>query len=185
MPPQPVPGASAGPGRPGRPGRERVASAYSPAEWRLLTRLPGQVIVAAMLTGAGPATRTRTVRSGVAGLAAIAAGRASDSDLVRAVARDIYAGAEEWPAGGRTVDRAAAVVGLFPTCRAVARLLAESDPADSAAYRQWVQSVAARVCAARHRDPRTGEAARRAGEAPLCAVDRRFLDDLGVALGLP
>jgi hypothetical protein len=27
-------------------------------------------------------------------------------------------------------------------------VLARADPADSAAYRQWIQSIAARVCAA-------------------------------------
>ena len=63
---------------------------YSATEWALLTRLPGRVLVAAVSTGPVPAHRA--VAEGVAGLAGIAAGRAFDSDLVRAVVATIYAG---------------------------------------------------------------------------------------------
>ncbi|PSK62311.1 hypothetical protein B0E53_05792 [Micromonospora sp. MH33] len=45
-----------------------------------------------------------------------------------------------------------------------------ADPADSAAYRQWVESVAARVC--------------RAGGTAPSPADRRFLDRLAGALDL-
>lgn len=141
-------------GAAGRP----VASAYSTAEWRLLTRLPGQVVIAAIGSpGAGPRDR---VADAVAGLDAIAAGRAFDSDLVREVAATIYA---ETDRDLTLVEPAGPPADVLERCRAVVRLLAaRADPADAAAYRQWVQSTGARV-------GRTAEP---------------FLADLGRALGL-
>ena len=81
---------------------------------------------------------------GLAGLAAVAAGRSFDSDLVRAVATAIYARHDGEPPVG--VAGRADQGDLLGACRAAARVLARrADPADSAAYRQWVQSVAAGV----------------------------------------
>ncbi|MEU4716542.1 hypothetical protein AB0F73_23215, partial [Micromonospora purpureochromogenes] len=95
------------------------------------------------------------------------AGRASDSDLVRAVVTAIYARHDGAPT---QTDRLTDMVDLLAACRAAVRVLGRrADPADSAAYRQWVESVAARVC--------------RAGDPPGPA-DRRLLDRLGGALGL-
>ncbi|SCE76688.1 hypothetical protein GA0070564_101810 [Micromonospora mirobrigensis] len=150
----------------GRRAAPLTTAVYSAAEWELLTSLPGRVLVAA--AAPGPGRPHRGVTAGLAGLDAVAAGRAFDSDLVRAVVAAIYArhdGAQ--PPTARLTD----VVDLLAACRATVRVLTRrADPADSAAYRQWVESVAARVC-------------RAAGAVPSPA-DRRFLDRLGVALGL-
>jgi len=160
--------AAGGPERPGRRGTSLGTALYSAAEWRLLARLPGRVMVVS-------ATRriAEPVAPGLAGLEGIAAGRASDSDLVRAVVAAVYAEAEvasETYAQVNTVDE------VFAECaRAVEVLTGRADPADSAAYRQWVQSVAARVCRAARPEPDDG------GADP---DDQRFLAQLGAALGL-
>jgi hypothetical protein len=156
-------------GRPpvGGPAGRSVASAYSPAEWRLLTRLPGQVVSAALAAFAGgPGDK---VAHAVAGLDGIAAGRSFDSDLVRAVAAAIYAESDR----DLTLDEAASPpTEVLARCRSIARLLARrADPADAAAYLQWVQSTAARVASA-------------APEPGGNAANRWFLTDLGRALGL-
>ncbi|MFI9644331.1 hypothetical protein ACIG87_30500 [Micromonospora sp. NPDC051925] len=148
----------------GRRAAPLTTAVYSAAEWDLLTTLPGRVLVAA--ASPGPGRPARDVAAGLVGLDAVAAGRASDSDLVRAVVATIYArhdGAAA-PTGGL-----AGLADLPPVCRAAVRVLRRrADPADSAAYRQWVESVAVRVC-------RTGDPG---------PADRRFLDRLGDALGL-
>lgn len=153
-----------------------AAPRYSAADWRLLTRLPRRIVVAAVDAGSD---RDLAVAAGLAGLEGIAAGRAFDSELVRAVASAIYAESEPSPADPEAAaDGAPGPDGLFGACRAAVRLLAEqADPADSAAYRHWAQSIAARV--------------RRASRGPgdpaddrISAADRSFLDDLGHALDL-
>ncbi len=146
------------------------AGPYSTTEWDLLTGLPGRVIVAAAQPG--PGRPARGVSAGVAGLDAVAAGRAFDSDLVRAVVAEIYARHDGAPLSAAHTD----LVDVLAACRTVVRVLdRRADPADSAAYRQWVQSVAARVC---------GTASAAFPGAALAPVDRRLLDRLGVALGL-
>ncbi|QOC93796.1 hypothetical protein [Micromonospora craniellae] len=148
-----------------------IAVGYSATEWELLTGLPGRVIVVAARPGPGRAYSP--VAAGLAGLDAVAAGRVFDSDLIRAVVAAIYArhdGASEAGVGpGDPVD-------LLAACRTAVRVLERrADPADSAAYRQWVQSVGARVC-------RTASAA--VPDVALAPADRRFLDRLGGALAL-
>lgn len=98
----------------------------------------------------------------------MAAGRGFDSDLVRAVVAAIYARHDGTaPRDERLTD----LVDLLAACRAAIRVLdRRADPADSAAYRQWVESVAARVC--------------RSAAGESSPADRRFLDRLGGALGL-
>lgn len=140
---------------------------YSAAEWDLLANLPSWTVVVAVTQASGQ----QGVAAGLAGLDAVAAGRSFDSDLVRAVVATIYArhdGSASAP-GGPLADTAR----LLAVARTAARLLERADPADSAAYRQWVQSVAARVC--RAGSNRGGAVAR---------GDRRLLDRLGDALGL-
>ncbi|MEU4398406.1 hypothetical protein ACIQH6_04310 [Micromonospora orduensis] len=154
----------------GRRAAPLTTAVYSAAEWDLLTSLPGRVLVAA--AAPGPGRPERGVPAGLAGLDAVAAGRAFDSDLVRAVVAAIYARHDGAPQSG---ERLTDLVDLLAACRAAVRVLRRrADPADSAAYRQWVQSVAARVCRA---------APGSAGQPPSPA-DRRFLDRLGGALGL-
>lgn len=149
VPDGPPPAHSAGAGS--------LASPYPAADWRLLVRLPGRVLTAALAGQADdPGGR---VHSAVTGLAAIAAGRHFDSDLVRAVANAIYAeagapGAEvEAPGAGVEAPGRAPVDrgdrdGVLRACRTAVAVLDRADPADSAAYRQWVQSVAARTAGA-------------------------------------
>ncbi|MGC4877986.1 hypothetical protein ACLQ26_17225 [Micromonospora sp. DT43] len=154
----------------GRRAAPLTTAVYSAAEWDLLTSLPARVLVAAAAPGAG--RPERGVLAGLAGLDAVAAGRGFDSDLVRAVVAAIYARHDGAPA---PAERLTDLVDLLVACRAAVRVLAQrADPADSAAYRQWVQSVAARVCRAV-----PGPGGRLASPA-----DRRFLDRLGDALGL-
>ncbi|MFF5051785.1 hypothetical protein ACFY1S_01185 [Micromonospora sp. NPDC000663] len=154
----------------GRRAAPLTTAAYSAAEWDLLTSLPGRVLVAA--AAPGPGRPERGVPAGLAGLDAVAAGRAFDSDLVRAVVAAIYARHDGAPQPG---ERLTDLVDLLAACRAAVRVLRRrADPADSAAYRQWVQSVAARVC----------RAAPGAAGQPPSPADRRFLDRLGRALGL-
>ncbi|MEV4489036.1 hypothetical protein AB0K04_02860 [Micromonospora coxensis] len=149
----------------GRRAAPLTTAVYSAAEWDLLTTLPGRVLVAA--ASPTPGRPPRGVAAGLAGLDAVAAGRAFDSDLVRAVVAAIYARHDGAPA---PADRLADLVDLLAACRAAVRVLRRrADPADSAAYRQWLESVAVRVC---HADDLTGPA------------DRRFLQRLGHALEL-
>ncbi|GAB7041913.1 MULTISPECIES: hypothetical protein [Catenuloplanes] len=152
------------------------ASPIPAAQWTLLVRLPGRVVIAA--TSAEHDSPGRTVAEGLAGLAAIAAGRASDSDLVRAVVAAVYAETDEdGPDAEEFTDPVAGLAAVLAASREAARVLAEhADPADSAAYRQWIQAIAAKVCAA----ARSGHVA-----GPRVSADeRRFLTDLGAALGL-
>ena len=58
--------------------RQRTELPFRRAEWELLVRLPGRVVVAATSAHVDPARRT-TVAEGLAGIDAIAAGRASAS----------------------------------------------------------------------------------------------------------
>ncbi|MEV0733562.1 hypothetical protein [Polymorphospora sp. NPDC050346] len=166
---------SGGPVFPGRPVGQLSTLAYPAAEWELLTRLPSRIVVAA--ASAESDDPGHRVREGLAGLEGIAAGRAFDSELVRVVASTIYAEHEQdRPATGR----APALADVLGSCREAVRVLgARADPADSAAYRQWVQSIAARVCRAHRAGGVAG-----AGDEPVSTAGRRFLDDLGAALGL-
>lgn len=147
----------------GRPGAlaQRVGRDYPHSEWALLTALPRDVLVAATAVRSGRAPRT--VADGLAGLDAIAAGRSFDSDLVRAVVAAIYAESGDAAALPCPVT----AVAVFAECRrAVTALTARADAADSAAYRYWVQHVAARALG---------------GDA---GPERAFLAGLGAALGL-
>ncbi|MEU1587221.1 hypothetical protein [Micromonospora sp. NPDC005710] len=158
----------------GRRATPLTTAVYSAAEWDLLTSLPGRVLVAA--AAPGPDRTERGVAASLAGLDAVAAGRASDSDLVRAVVATIYARHDGAPP---PAERLTDMVGLLAACRAASRVLRQrADPADSAAYRQWVQSVAARICRA------VPGAGARLVDPPASPADRRFLDRLGVALDL-
>lgn len=150
----------------GRRAAPLTTAVYSAAEWDLLTELPGRVLVAA--ASPGPGRPPRGVSAGLAGLDAVAAGRASDSDLVRAVVSAIYA---RHDGSSARDERLTDMVDLLAACRAAVRVLQRrADPADSAAYRQWIESVAARVG--------------RASVGESTPADRRFLERLAGALGL-
>src|SRR2546421_6194986 len=93
-------------------------------EWELLVKLPGRVVVAA--TSAEADTARRTVVEGLAGIDAIAAGRASASRLVRDVVAAIYAeNDEDRPTAEEVHDRAGGITEVLGACRQAGRLLAE------------------------------------------------------------
>ena len=149
---------------------------YRRDEWELLVRLPGRVVVAA--TSAEADSARRTVVEGLAGIDAIAAGRASASRLVRDVVAAIYAetGAEE-PAAEEFHDRSAGIAEVLDACRTVGRLLrTRAGREDRDAYRHWLEAIAARVCQA----SRSGGVLGLGG--PLVSpAEQRFLADLGAA----
>lgn len=147
-----------------------LGSAFRAEEWERITALPAEVMIACTATWAEPPRRT--VAAGLAGLDAIAAGRAFDSDLVRAVVAAIYA--EPEPEEERTYPTERARV--LADCRQVSGILrAHADPADAAAYKHWVQQVAVRVCRAGGiRPDQLG--------APATGMERSLLDDLTLAL---
>jgi hypothetical protein len=212
MPSQPAPGHPTS----SRKLTDLASLNFLPGEWEVLTGLPAQVVIAATAVADGEFSlhdhgvreltprvhdARQTVAEGLAGLDAIAAGRAFDSDLVRAVVAAIYAENDGRSTGdGRShlaafdgVDpirqaRAAAPAAhdhrrpaeVLASCRSVTAVLsARADPADSAAYRQWLQSIAARVCEAAS----SGELLGLGGDL-LSDAEREFLDELGSALGL-
>lgn len=151
-----------------------AASGFAAPEWRLITQLPAEVMVTTVATQDSGGPRY-TVAEGLAGLDAIAAGRVSDSDLVRAVVAAIYA--EPEPEADRpfpAADRGQ----VLADCRRVAEILRSSaDPADAAAYCHWVQQVAVRVC----RAARSGGVFGLSGER-IDPPEQAFLDDLAAAL---
>src|SRR5439155_10357647 len=128
--------------------RQRTEVPFRRAEWDLLVRLPGRVVVAA--TSAQADTPRRTVAEGLAGIDAIAAGRASASRLVRDVVAAIYAETEEdQPVAEEFRDREAGIGDVLLSCRTAGRLIAErAGREDCDAYRHWLEAIAARVCRA-------------------------------------
>src|SRR2546421_4830045 len=149
---------------------------YRRDEWELLVKLPGRVVVAA--TSAEADTARRTVVEGLAGIDAIAAGRASASRLVRDVVAAIYAeNDEDRPTAEEFHDRAGGITDVLGACRQAGRLLAErAGREDRDAYRHWLESIAARVC----RASRSGGLLGVGG--PLVSIaEQRFLAELGAA----
>ncbi|HEY8473089.1 MAG TPA: hypothetical protein VIL37_10715 [Natronosporangium sp.] len=173
------------------------ASGFTAQQWRLITKLPAEVMIATIAIrdgdspddddSGGVRRRRHTVAEGLAGLDAIAAGRSSDSDLVRAVVAAIYAEPEEdRPEQPAHRDPQALRTQVLADCRQANEILrAVADPADGAAYRHWVQQVAVRVCAAARSGGVLGLGVEPSfpgqpagGEADL----DRFLAELGAAL---
>jgi hypothetical protein len=156
---------------------QATSLAFAPDEWALLIHLPARVMIAA--TSAEPDTARRTVAEGIAGLDAIAAGRSSDSDLVRGIVTAIYAESDdEPPTAEEFTDRPAGLSDVLAACRTASAILADrADPADAAAYRHWLETIAARVCAA----SRSGGVLGLGGER-VSAAEHRFLADLSAAL---
>lgn len=160
-----------------------VDTLFTRAEWDLLVKLPGKVVIAA--TSAEADSPARTVAEGLAGLDAIAAGRSSDNPLVRRVVATIYtepdtaepdegvATAEEF------VDRAAGLAGVLDACRVAAGVLARrAEPDDRRAYQAWIFSIADRVCGVSRSGGVLG-----IGGVAVSPAEREFLADVTVALG--
>ena len=153
--------------------RQRTEVPLRREEWDLLVRLPGRLVVASTSALADPVRRT--VTEGLAGIDAIAAGRASTSRLVRDVVAAIYAEVDDdQPPAEEFADRAAGIAGVFGACRRARRLLAErASRADADAYRQWLESIAGRVC----RAARSGRSFGVGGQ-PASPAELRFLAEL-------
>jgi hypothetical protein len=114
--------------------RSTIAPSFTAVEWDLLVGLPGRVLVAA--TAADPGGGVETA---LAGMEAIASGRAHTSRLVQDVVTAIYS--------ERAADRlpgAEDPATLLTDCRAAARTLDRRAPdADAAAYREWLVHIVA------------------------------------------
>src|SRR5262245_22803569 len=123
-------------------------AAFTPQEWELLVRLPGQVVIAA--TSAEPDHPKRTVAEGLAGLDAIAAGLSSENQLVRNVVSTIYAErSTDAPSAEEFADPSEGLAMVLMACHEAAALLdSRAYPQDRLAYQDWVASIASRVCEA-------------------------------------
>jgi hypothetical protein len=156
--------------------RSRTEVPFGREEWDLLVRLPGRVVVAA--TSLQTDTRLGTVAQGLAGIAAIAAGRASASGLVRDVVAAVYAeGDDEQPVAEEFPDRSAGIVAVLDACRTAGRLLNRRVGREECeAYGHWLEAIAARVW----RAARTGGVPGLGGR-PVSPVQQRFLAELGAA----
>jgi hypothetical protein len=151
----------------------RTAGTFAAEDWRLLIRLPAEVMVAAI--GAQGDGGRRTVAEGLAGLDAIAAGRSSDSELVRAVVTAIYSEPEDDDDQAQGAD---GMEQVLEHCRRAAEVLRMgADPADADAYREWVRLVAAQVCDA----SRSGGVLGLSGER-IDGGAQELLDELAAAL---
>ncbi len=159
------------------PSRSSTHTTLSHAEWDLLVRLPGQVVIAA--TSAGADTPDRTLAEGLAGLNAIAAGRSSTNPLVRRVVETIYAERDDDVATtAEFVDRSVGQSLVLASCREAAAILTQHcAEEDRAAYRRWLESIAERVG-----DASTSGAARQ-GSGQISPDERRFLNAVSAALG--
>jgi hypothetical protein len=127
--------------------RSTITPSFRASEWDVLTRLPGRVLIAAMNAEAvdGPA-RPGSVTDGLAGLEAIAAGRASGSRLIQDVVAAIYSEqAPEMPdlalAG---TDARRAVIQVLADARSAVRMLSRRvSEDDTRAYREWLVQITA------------------------------------------
>ena len=151
---------------------------FNSAEWDLLVRLPGQIVVAS--TSAEADSPRRTVAEGLAGLDAIAAGLDSPNPLVRRVVGMIYAERDDdAPAAEEFDDRAVGLAGVLATCRLAATLLGtRCPPGDLEAYAGWLRAIADRVTHASRSGGVLG-----IGGAHVSAAEQQFLVDLDRALG--
>jgi hypothetical protein len=149
--------------------RSAVAPSFPQAEWDLLVSLPGRVLIAATLVERD--RLTHTVTEGLAGIEAIAAGRASPSRLLRDVVATIYAEQVDDTDPREFADRRSGIASVLADCRTAARTLERrATCGDGAAYRDWLVDIAVTVCSAT-----------RAG-GRMTPVERRFLADLSLAL---
>src|SRR5256714_12759253 len=116
---------------------QRTATPFTRAEWERLVTLPGRVVVAA--TSAQVDSARHTVAEGLAGIDAIAAGRASASRLVRDIVAAIY----DEPDDAELTDRPLDIAGVLADCRTAARLLTErAGRLETDADRHWPGALA-------------------------------------------
>jgi hypothetical protein len=149
--------------------RSTIALSFPPAEWDLVVRLPGRVLIAVTAVDRG---RVRhTVADGLAGMEAIAAGRVSPSRLLRDVVAAIYAEQVGDSDPREFADPRSGIASVLADCRVAARTLEKRAPdEDAAAYRAWLVDIARTVCSATRAHGR------------VTPAERRFLVDLSLAL---
>jgi hypothetical protein len=154
---------------PNEPSQPPASGRFARDEWELLVTLPGRVLVAASSAASSLSGESAT---GLAGLAAIAAGHDSASPLVREVVAAIYAESlhADVPVGDPPAGRAQT---LTAGERAAELLVQHAEPADASAYRDWLSEIADAACGA-------SASARGRG---IRLADNRFLDELRTALG--
>jgi hypothetical protein len=149
--------------------RSTIAMSFPPAEWDLLVRLPGRVLIAA--TAVERNSARHTVAEGLAGIEAIAAGRASPSRLLRDVVAAIYAEQAGDSDPREFADPRSGIASVLADCRVGARTLEKrACGTDAVAYRDWLVDIAVTVCSATRVEGRTTPA------------EQRFLADLSLAL---
>lgn len=131
--------------------RSTTVPSFAPAEWDLLVRLPGRLLVAAMSAEAaanpGAVYATDSMADGLAGLEAIAAGRARGSRLVQDVVAAIYsepaADSPAAPINGATYS-ASAVAAVLADARSAVRMLGRRvGDSEAGAYRDWLVDIVA------------------------------------------
>ncbi len=155
-------------------------SAFSAAEWNLLVRLPRWVVLAA--SNAHLEGRLARNAEDEVGLLAVAQGRQTGNAFVAEIAETLTYSYDKPGTDPAAVpsfaDRAAGIATVLDRARAaVALLAAKADPADLAAYRRWVYSVASKVARASRSGGVFGVGSDRVSKA-----ERRFLDQLTQAL---
>ncbi|MGC9667913.1 hypothetical protein ACNTMW_15320 [Planosporangium sp. 12N6] len=151
------------------PGRSTVALSFPRAEWDLLVRLPGRVLIAATLVARD--RPTHTVAENLAGVEAIAAGRTAPGHLLHDVVAAIYAEQVDDIDPAEFADPRSGIARVLADCRTAVRILERRGATgDAAAYRDWLVDIAAAVCSA----------ARVRGRA--APAEQRFLADLALAL---
>jgi hypothetical protein len=140
--------------------------------WRLLVRLPRRVLLAAFAIDGHGARPTLT--EGLAGMAALAAGRHSASRLVHEVVAAIYAERDGDEPVAELDGPEALLDAVLASCAEAGIVLGEQVPAaEAAAYRRWLLHIAATV----RRATRMGLPA-----APITTSELRLLDALERAL---
>ena len=161
-----------------RPPSAHAGSAFTSSEWDLLVRLPGQLVVA--VTSAEADIPARTVAQALAGIDAIAAGLDSPNLLIRCVVGAIYAERGDGvPVAEEFADRTASLALVVTASRSAGGVLAHRCGAiDQRAYRDWLTTIATRVCEAARSNGLTSSTGVR-----LSLVDSQFLAEMSAALG--
>ena len=160
---------------------------FTDAEWGLLVGLPQSVMLAASSIEDDGTRRTATENA--AGLAAIADGRQSASQLVYAIANEIAAQVgdpeqdEELP-GQPTPELPvppepdAYATDVLDRARSAAALLRQrADEGDAGAYKHWLVTIADEVVGAASTGGVLG-----IGGTPVSDAERSFRDDLSAVL---
>jgi hypothetical protein len=160
---------------PNQPRSQPTALAFDRDEWELLVTLPRRVLMAAV---AAAPVDGRHAAEGIAGIEAIASGLASRSPLVREVVGSIYAENHHEPEH-LTGDPGA--VQTLAACRYASEVLAaRCAPDDAAAYRDWLNHIAAVVTGVAQGVALGSAPTQRTGRVGL--AESRFLYALGGVL---